>query len=412
MKRTRFVLTAILMAFMLVLAACTPGATTPPAGETPAGVATPGEGPAAGAPVTITIWHGYIETEEQLLQQVIADYTAQNPNVTINTLAVPFDELQNKFQTEAASGGGPTLITGPQDRMAAYHQAGLLAILDENADFLGELEPQSVEGGRVSGDLVGIPINNKVVALFYNRSMVDTVPADFDALVAASADLGMALTRQWFHTYMFVPAFGASFFDEDFRCVLDETGAAEAFAYYKQVCESPGVTCDSNDGNMDTLFRSGEVAFRIQGPWMSADAIADLGMENVGVAKIPAIPGQSDPRPWNQSEMASVNVNASEEEVAAAMDFVRYLTSADVQRLYLEQANWIPVNTNVDTSGNPVVAGFIEQVPFSDPFPVAPELAATWGPMDDALTKAVEGVLPPEEALAEACMLINTTNNK
>jgi maltose-binding protein MalE len=110
--------------------------------------------------------------------------------------------------------------------------------------------------------------------------------------------------------------------------------------------------------------------------------------------------------------MISMNVDATPEETEAAMAFMEYLTSAEVQRLFLDQANWIPANASVDTSSNPVVGGFLAQVPHSNPFPVAPELGATWDPMQDAMTKILEDVAPPEEALSEAASLINTANNK
>lgn len=363
-------------------------------------------------PAGITIWHGYIETEERAFSQVVSDFMAANPDVTISVLAVPFDELQNKFQTEVAAGAGPTLVTGPQDRMAAYATAGLLAEISDSTPFLAELVPAAVEGGRVGGKLVGVPVNNKVLGLFYNKSVIDTPPADFDQLLAMAAEHGMALTADWFHNYMWVPAFGAKLFDDNYKAVLDTSGAAAAFDYYKLVCDSEGVTCDGNDGDMDTLFRQGQVAFRIQGPWMSGDAITDLGLANVGVAKIPTIPGKGDPRPWNQSEMIQIGVNATEEQKAIALRFIEYLTSAKVQKMFLDEANWIPANASVDTASNPVVGGFLNQVPYSDPFPVVAELGATWAPMGDAVTKILEGVSTAEAAIAEATALINTTNSK
>lgn len=402
-----------LMAFALVVAGC--GATEEPApapGEQPTEAAPGLDTPVPQEPVTIVIWHGYTETEERLFSETVQEFRDANPNITVDTLAVPFAELQNKFQTEVSAGEGPTLTTGPQDRMAAYASAGLLAPVPQDAPFLANLVEGSTEGGMVDGDLLGVPINNKVLALFYNTSVIEAPPADWDELLALSEEHGMALTQDWFHNYMWLPAFGAQLFDEDFRCVLHETGAAEALAYYDRVCESPGVVCDPNDGNMDTLFRSGEVAFRIQGPWMSADAIADLGAENIAVTRIPPIPGQGDPRPWNQVEVASVSVNATPAEQDAALRFIDYLTSTEVQSRFLEEANWIPVNADVDTSANPVVAGFLEQVPVSDPFPVAPELAATWDPMQNAVNQIIEGVSTPEDAMTQACELINTTNNK
>jgi arabinogalactan oligomer/maltooligosaccharide transport system substrate-binding protein len=407
MNKKLFVMLAVLAVVSVLAAQCVPvPATQAPAAEAPAD-----KGPAA-EPVTISIWHGYIETEEETFSQAVQDFQAANPDVTIEVLAVPFDELQNKFQTEVAAGGGPTMITGPQDRMAGYAEAGLLATIDESAAMLAALVPASVDGGRVGGDLVGVPVNNKVVAMFYNKGVIDQPPADFDKLLGMAAEHGLAISAIWFHNYMWGPAFGAQFFDDNFKVVIDSPEGAEAYAYLKQVCESEGVTCDANDGDMDTLFRQGQAAFRFQGPWASGDAIKDLGAENVGVTAVPAIPGKGSPRPWNQSEMISVNVDATPEEMAAAMRFIEYLTSADVQAMFLEKANWIPSNASVDTSSNPVVGGFLDQVPSSDPFPVAAELGATWDPMGNAITKILEGVATPEEALSEAADLINTANNK
>ena len=110
--------------------------------------------------------------------------------------------------------------------------------------------------------------------------------------------------------------------------------------------------------------------------------------------------------------MISMNVDASPEETTAAMSFIGYLTSAEVQKDFLNKANWIPANASVDSSSNPVAGGFLSQVPSSDPFPVVQELGATWDPMGDAITKILEGVAPPQDALSEAAELINTANNK
>jgi arabinogalactan oligomer/maltooligosaccharide transport system substrate-binding protein len=412
MNKKLFVLMALVAVVSVLAAGC---AAPTPAAEAPAEEAeaeAPAEESPAAEPVTISIWHGYIETEEETFSQVVEDFMAANPDITIEKLAVPFEELQNKFQTEVAAGGGPTLVTGPQDRMAGYAEAGLLATIDESAPFLNALVPASVEGGRVGGEMVGVPINNKVVAMFYNKSMVEEPPADFDELLAMAAEHGMAITANWFHNYMWGPAFGSQFFDDDLKVVIDSPEGAEAYAFFKEVCESEGVTCDANDGDMDTLFRQGQAAFRFQGPWASGDAVNDLGAENVGVTAVPPIPGKANPRPWNQAEMISMNVDATPEETAAAMRFIEYLTGAEVQGLLLDSANWIPSNASVDTSSNPVVGGFLDQVPFSDPFPVAAELGATWDPMGNAITVILEEVATPQEALSEAAGLINTANNK
>lgn len=413
MNRKYWSIISILLIAAMLLAACAQqGATTAAPVATEAPTAAPAMTEAPPAAVTISIWHGYTETEEQLFSKAVNDFMTANPNIKIDLLAVPFTDLQNKFQTEAASGGGPTIVMGPQDRMAGYATAGLLATIDENAAFLKNLVSAAVEGGKVGGVLVGVPVNNKVVALVYNKTMITNEPKDFDELLAMAKDKKMAITADWFHNYMWGPAFGATFLDQNSKVVIDSPEGAAAYAYLKTVCDSDGVTCDSNDGDMDTLFRQGQAAFRIQGPWASGDFTKDLGQGNVGVMPIPTIPGHSAPHPWNQSEMGSININATPEEVNAAMQFLEYLTTAEVQKQYLDQADWIPVNSSVDTSSNPVVGGFLKQVPNSDPFPVVPELGATWDPMGNAMTQILEGVKSPQDALSEAAQLINTTNNK
>lgn len=369
-------------------------------------------GAQAEGPVSVMIWHGFIETEEQTLRAVVDRFNEQNAGITVDLLAVPFDQLQNKFQTEAAAGGGPALVIGPQDRMAGYQQAGLLREIDDSTDFIDELVPASVDGGRIGGQLVGIPVSNKVVALVYNRDLVGSEPRNFSELSAKVAEHGIAITADWFHNYMWGPAFGATFLDENNKVVIDQEEGVEAYTFFKELSTAPGVVYDGNDGDMDTLFRQGGVGFRIQGPWASGDYIADLGAENVGVMAFPAVPGGDRPRPWNQSEVVSVNVNATDAEYDAAMEFLAYFTSAEIQKEFLDKANWIPANASVDTSSNPVVGGFLKQVEFSDPFPVVPELGATWEPMGNAITQILEGVKTPDEALAEAADLINRANNK
>ena len=98
--------------------------------------------------------------------------------------------------------------------------------------------------------------------------------------------------------------------------------------------------------------------------------------------------------------------------MAAALAFAKHLTGAEVQKNFLDAANWIPANAKVDTASNPVVGGFLKQVPNSDPFPVVKELGATWDPMGNAMTQILEGVAEPAAALEEAAKLINTANDK
>src|SRR5438105_2374442 len=116
-----------LLTVALVLAAACGG----PSGSTTSPSAS--GGPAAGAITgNITLWHAYGTggSEEQALNQLITKIRTDNPTAKITVLQVPFDQVFNKFQTEAAAGGGPDLFTAPNDELGNEVRANLLIPLD------------------------------------------------------------------------------------------------------------------------------------------------------------------------------------------------------------------------------------------------------------------------------------------
>jgi arabinogalactan oligomer / maltooligosaccharide transport system substrate-binding protein len=87
----------------------------------------------AGAPritkaVTLTVWHGRTDPNElALLNGTIDTFQKANPKAKVDVLAVPFDQLKNKFTTEASTGGGPDLLIGPKDWIGELTNAKLVA---------------------------------------------------------------------------------------------------------------------------------------------------------------------------------------------------------------------------------------------------------------------------------------------
>ena len=75
----------------------------------------------------VTLWHGWTGAEADKLTEVIAAFQEKAPGVTVEVLAVPFDQLKNKFTTEASTGGGPDLLIGPKDWIGELAQAELIA---------------------------------------------------------------------------------------------------------------------------------------------------------------------------------------------------------------------------------------------------------------------------------------------
>ena len=114
-KMFRVIWTGLVL--LLVLAACAPAPTAAPTAAPPtaapkssassssaASSSAPASSAAAGVSGTITIWNGYHtgDNEEKTLNQLLDAAKKAYPDAKINVLEIPFDQLFNKFETEAA----------------------------------------------------------------------------------------------------------------------------------------------------------------------------------------------------------------------------------------------------------------------------------------------------------------------
>ena len=111
-----------LTAVAILAAACSSGATTAPVATT------------AGMSGTITIWEAYGASgaaERDAFDTMVAAVKTDNPGLNVTVLDIPFSDLFSKFETAAATGGGPDLYIAPNDSLPTEARAGLL--LDESS---------------------------------------------------------------------------------------------------------------------------------------------------------------------------------------------------------------------------------------------------------------------------------------
>ena len=95
-------------------------------------------------------------------------------------LDIPFSDLFSKFETAAATGGGPDLYIAPNDSLPTEARANLL--VDESSLSATLLaapynESQvSLDAATVDGKLYEIPESMKAVGLFYRTDLLPTAP--------------------------------------------------------------------------------------------------------------------------------------------------------------------------------------------------------------------------------------------
>lgn len=369
---------------------------------------------AALPPITgeLTMWNAYGtgSAEEKALTQVLDWVKSQNPNATINVLQIPFDQVFNKFETEAAAGGGPDLWTAPNDNLGNQVRAGLLAPVDELiANYKSAYTPLAIDGLTVDGKIYGTPAIVKAVALYYNKSTVPTPPATTDDLLAlVKSGKKLALNQNAYHNFGFSGAFGGKLLSADGACIADQGGWAEAMQYLADL-KAAGAQFETDGGKADTLFRQGQVDMIINGPWVLGDYKTDLGA-NLGVVPMPA-GAKGAANPLSGIDGWYINANTTGDKLTNAFNLALWLSSADAQKIYADVAGAPTVRTDV-TASDPLVAAFATAGSGGFPRPQSKEFGNFWAPFGDMVTKVLEGTTTAAAGVQEACTAMNTANGK
>lgn len=374
----------------------------------------------------ITFWHGYAAGggEAATLDNLIMPAAQEAfPNVDFEVLQVPFDQLQNKYNTEASAGGGPDILLGPSDWIGGYVEADVIRSLDDLAPegFADEYSPASISAMTLNDSLYGVPQSNGGVALWYNTSLVSEPPATTDDLLALSAQIyeesggqtyGLVIFPQFYNLAGYLYGFGATALNEDGTSGFDSPETVEFLTFIQTLSQAPGILVVDDEAGSQSAFQEGRAAMVISGPWFTSNAVTAFGEEGVGVAKLPAIsPLENAPaRPFIGTTGLYINANLDDEEAELAFQFAQWYSTVGTEFLVTE-AGQIPASTQVEIPADqPFAAAFVEQFQEGVAQPTVPEMANVWEAADDMINKVIRGEATPEQAAADAASTINTAN--
>lgn len=242
------------------------------------------------------------------------------------------------------------------------------AFAGDVADFVSAL----IQNNTVDGTLVGIPWFTDVGLLFYRTDLVQkygvSVPQTWDELEQAAKTIqdGERASNPQFVGYMWQGAAyegltcdgiewqassgGGTIVDPDGKVTIDNPQAIAAFERAKAWVGTITPTSVTNATEDQTLqqFISGSVAFARNWPYMygSSQDPASAIQGKVAVAPLPHGNGDNDK---SSGCLGAENIMVSKfsKSPDAATEFVRYMTSAGVQRSYaIERAN-VPCRLSV-----------------------------------------------------------------
>ncbi|MEN6572407.1 MAG: extracellular solute-binding protein [Anaerolineaceae bacterium] len=366
MAKKLFPLISILLVLTLVLAACAKPTAAPTeaptvAATTEAPTAAPTEAPTAAAPVEVTFWHAYGtgSAEEVALTKLLDQAATDMPDVKINVLQVPFNDIYNKYRTDVAAGAGPDMFVAPNDSLGDDARAGLIAdITDLLAGKLDGVNQLGIDGMTVEGKMYGVPESLKAVAFWYNTSMLATPPATTQELYdLMKKGTPISISYGCYHDFGFFGAFGGKVFDSNWKVVADQgNGVVDAMTYLKSLYDiSKANGWPKNDSEGLAPFTEGKMAAITNGNWAMGDYKNALG-DKLAVTALPAGPA-GPATPFLGVDGFMINPNSQVKE--AAIKVALYLTNKGSQTVMMNEAGHVPVRTDVEIT-DPLIKGLVD----------------------------------------------------
>ena len=313
----------------------------------------------------VNIWHAWPQAESDALTQLGALFQERCPGTWITLTALPAAELVASYEEAVRSGEGPDLLLVSSEFSTQLASAELVADLSELVapGFLQRYIPSVPDTLRYQSDLYGLPVTLDTLALYYNASMVTEPPVDLGDLLGQSRpDRQVALPyAPYAKAHWGLSAFGGRLFDADGNLILNNQGFAEWLGWLKMAQEYPGVVFTHEPGAAEALFASGQAAF-FAGERSALNRLqAALGKENVRVAPLPNGPEGSS-GPILEVDGFMLSPLTDQNRAALAIEFAKYIASAESQTLLMAQANLVPANIHVASiDDHPAIAGFLDQ---------------------------------------------------
>ena len=184
-------------------------------------------------------------------------FKKENPDVKVDVLQIPFDQVFNKWETEVAAGGGPDMYTVPNDNTGNQVRAKLLAPVDDLIKGQTDgFRAVLFDGATIDGKLYGVPGIIKAVALYYNKSTVPNPPKTTDELLAlVKSGKKIAINQNNYHNFGWLTgAFGGKLMDAAGVCTADQGGFADALQYMKDL-KAAGASFETDGAKSRHLLR-------------------------------------------------------------------------------------------------------------------------------------------------------------
>ncbi len=381
----------------------------------------------ANAQTAITYWQYEFPTRVDAMNQLIAQFNAENPDIIVTQETFPYDGYLQQVPTAVAAGSGPDVTQLFYGWVHAWSRAGYIEPLPEEyfpADEVAAYFVPMVDAVKIDGRYYGLPTAVRSLALFYNKDMFrevgldpDSPPATWDEFVAAAQALtisdalgfsriGYGFGGQDHHLVrtVLMNQLGTSPFSPDGEVLYGNEIGEQALATFTgwELEDKIGVTnfVPGTSGYRDGFITQESIAMIIDGSF-AIGQVRNGANFDWGVAELPTFDNgvQSN---FGSFFMNGITPNATRDpaKLEAASRFIKFVTSEDAMRLWLEVVGELPAARSLlndpALASDPVNGPFLAGLAYAEATQFVDEVAQRNVFLDAINRVILEGVTPGE----------------
>jgi multiple sugar transport system substrate-binding protein len=326
-------------------------------------------GGGGGGAQTIQIWEGYTQVEAKAFAHLVSVYEATHPGQKVNTLYVNSDNTLQKVLTAVRGGSPPDIAYLYGSWAPNVAQIPQVVNLTQVVQRPGVNWDDFWTGERavatVNGKVIGIPALVDNLAVVYNKTLFAKAGLQppgpgwtWQDFVADAKKLTNPAIKQfgtayvtpgtedtvWHWEPLLWEAGGQLLTPDNKKAAFDSpAGLASLNTLRTMAITDKSMYLDPSDSAYSNLFNSGKIGMLVTGPW----DLATFNNVKYGVQVMPAYPGTSGGHQTISGPDNWVIFNNSPARVAAAEQFLLWLTGATQDKYFAVQTGDLPIRQSV-----------------------------------------------------------------
>jgi arabinogalactan oligomer/maltooligosaccharide transport system permease protein len=349
----------------------------------------------------LRLWHAYRGNEEKALEAILATWKG----APVETLAVPYDAFATKLAAAIPLGEGPDLYIDSHERLGDYRARRIVGPVGDALEP-GVFSPPALEAVSAEGAVWALPLSQKCLALYLNTDLVKEAPEALEDLANLRAGLPAGtypLAYEINHVYglaALFSSFGGRLLDEQDGYGFVGPAAEQTLLFARGLVDQRVMPGDVDGALVTNLFKSGQAAYAVSGPWLAADLGAGTTVK-WRVAPLPKLRATGQPmRPLLTVESVILSPQGAAKAEARAL--AKLIAGADAARIRAQLGPTPTARLDVAIGdGDAPVQVFARQAKLAIPMPSSRAMRAVWDPADRAILKVLRRDATPDVALAE-----------